>query len=362
MNVRRVRGSAALALSALVGAGAGVGAYAAAGVERGAAAARPAATATPAAATATTVTALYKQAAASVVEISTTSSEGFGPYGGGAREGVGSGFVYDTAGHVVTNAHVVDGADTVTVAFADGTQRHAEVIGTDESTDIAVLEVDAPADELKPLRLGGSGSVDVGEPVVAIGSPFGLEGTITAGIVSAVGRRITSPNGYAIAGAIQTDAAINHGNSGGPLLDADGRVIGVNAQIESDGGGSDGVGFAIPSDTVRSVVRQLLIDGRADHAYLGVQIADASPSRARQAGAPARPAVQLTAVVGGGPAARAGLQTGDVVTAVGGGSVTSSSSLQAAIAARRPGERVAVTLYRDGRRRTITVALGARPS
>src|SRR5919197_4497834 len=209
---------------------------------------------------------------------------------------IGSGFVYDTAGHVITNQHVVDGATSVRVTFWNGKTYTARVVGTDPSTDLAVLDVDAPSSVLFPLTLGDSSKVQVGDSVVAIGAPFGLAETVTAGIVSALHRQMTSPNNFAIDDSIQTDAAINHGNSGGPLLNQQGHVIGVNAQIESESGGNDGVGFAIPSNTVRSVVSQILATGKAEHAYLGVSL-DGNAEQAR-----------IAEVRTGGPAADAGLK------------------------------------------------------
>src|SRR5438128_6946816 len=183
---------------------------------------------------------IYRAAASGVVEITaTTSSSSSGspfPFGGGSgssqSSAVGSGFVYDSAGHIVTNQHVVDGATSVTVRFANGTRLKATVVGTDSSTDLAVLKVSSLPSGVTPLSLGSSSTLEVGDGVVAIGSPFGLEGTVTSGIVSALGREISAPDGYTIAGAIQTDAAINHGNSGGPLLDLEGKVVGVTSQIE----------------------------------------------------------------------------------------------------------------------------------
>jgi putative serine protease PepD len=190
----------------------------------------------------------------------------------------------------------------------------------------------------------------VGQGVVAIGSPFGLEETVTAGIVSALHREMTAPNNFTIADSIQTDAAINHGNSGGPLLTLDGKVIGVNAQIESDSGGSDGVGFAIPANTVRSIASQLIGTGSVKHAYLGVGIASASNG------------VKLTEVRTGTPAAQAGLQTGDVVTAVGGKQVRAADELGTAIDAKKPGDRVSITYTRNGASHTVTVTLAERPA
>ena len=190
------------------------------------------------------------------------------------------GFVYDTQGHVITNQHVVDGAQSVSVKFANGRTYSATVVGADPSTDLAVIDVDAPASVLKPLELGDSSAVEVGDGVIAIGSPFGLDQTVTTGIVSALHRQITSPNNFSIDNAIQTDAAINHGNSGGPLLDMDGDVIGVNSQIESDSGGNDGVGFAVPSNTISRIAGALIDNGSVEHAYLGVAIDDSSTSTA----------------------------------------------------------------------------------
>jgi putative serine protease PepD len=205
--------------------------------------------------------ALYRRAAPGVVDLQATVvvDTAFGKRSG---ESEGSGFVFDTRGDIVTNEHVVEGASAVTVRFHSGLTARATVVGSDSSTDVAVIRVHVAAPHLHPLRLGDSSTVRPGESVVAIGSPFGLPGTITAGIVSAVGRTITAPDGTPIGGAIQTDAAINSGNSGGPLLDAAGKVIGVDAQINSRSGGYEGVGFAIPANTVRRIVAPLLGSGR----------------------------------------------------------------------------------------------------
>src|SRR5262245_62065823 len=255
---------------------------------------------------------VYDRAAASVVEITVSSgNSGLGP---GGAQGQGSGFVYDREGHVVTNEHVVDGAESVSVRFSDGSSYDASVVGTDPSSDLAVLKVEgAPESLLRPLTLADSSRVVVGQPVVAIGSPFGLEGSLTSGIVSALHRQMTAPNGFGIDDSIQTDAAINHGNSGGPLLDLSGRVIGVNAQIECDSGGNDGVGFAVPSNTVRSVISQLLSGGQVRYAYLGVSVAPVSAAT----GATATGA-QITAVRSGTPAEDAGLRSGDVIVEIDG--------------------------------------------
>jgi putative serine protease PepD len=297
---------------------------------------------------------VYDRANPSVVEITVTSqTSAAGPMGSGTSQAQGSGFVYDTSGHVVTNAHVVDGAQSVEVRFSSGKTYDATVVGVDASTDLAVLKVDAPSSELRALELADSSQVGVGDVVVAIGSPFGLENSVTAGIVSALGRSMQAPNGYTINGAIQTDAAINHGNSGGPLLDLDGKVIGVNAQIESESGGSNGVGFAIPSNSVKSIVTRILEDGSVEHAYLGVAVAEPGDGTS---------GAQLAEVRSGGPAAGAGLQVGDVVTAVDGDAVASAADLQSAIDAHRPGDRVIIDYLRNGAHRTVTVTLGTRPS
>ena len=301
-----------------------------------------------------TIGEVYDRANASVVEITvTTQAPAQGPMGSGTAQAQGSGFVYDTTGHVITNAHVVDGAQSAKVRFADGKTYDATVVGVDASTDLAVLKVEAPSSALHPLELADSSQAAVGDVVVAIGSPFGLENSVTTGIVSALGRSMKAPNGYTITGSIQTDAAINHGNSGGPLLDLDGKVVGVNAQIESESGGNDGVGFAIPSSTVKSIVTQILEDGSVQHAYLGVSVTAAADGTA---------GAQLAEVRSGTPAAEAGLQAGDVLTAVDGDAVSSAAALQSAIDARKPGDRVILDYLRDGAHRTVTVTLGTRPS
>ena len=302
-----------------------------------------------------TVGDVYDHANASVVEITVTLNGGgeqLGP-GGGASQAQGSGFVYDANGHVVTNAHVVDGASSIQVRFPNGKSYDATVVGVDPSTDLAVIDVDAPSSAFTPLTLADSSAVSVGDEVVAIGSPFGLENTVTSGIVSALDRSMQAPNGYTINGAIQTDAAINHGNSGGPLLDLEGRVVGVNSQIESDSGGSDGVGFAVPSNTVKSIVSQLVAGGTVEHAYLGVGLTQAQGDVA---------GAQVSEVRSGTPAAGAGLQSGDVITSVDGDSVASVEELQSAIDGKKPGDTVELGYVRAGADHTVTVKLGTRPS
>jgi putative serine protease PepD len=293
---------------------------------------------------------IYRRAYKGVVQV-TVSSQADSPFGGSqTQRAQGSGLVYDSDGHIVTNQHVVDGAESISVRLWNGKTYSARVVGTDSSTDLAVLKIDAPSSVLVPLTLGNSDKVAVGDGVVAIGSPFGLAETVTSGIVSALHRQMTAPNGFAIDDSIQTDAAINHGNSGGPLLNQQGRVIGVNAQIESESGGNDGVGFAIPSNTVRSVVSQILATGKAEHAYLGVSL-DGNAAQAR-----------VAEVRSGTPAAEAGLKAGDVVTAIDGSKISSADDLQSVIGGKKPGDTISLTYTRDGKSHTVSVKLGTRPS
>jgi len=304
---------------------------------------------------------IYQRTNPGVVDIKVTTggsapTDNFGGPGGSGNgsgqesQAEGSGFVIDGDGHIATNQHVVDGANKITVTFADGTKASAKVVGTDSSTDVAVIKVDAPKSELHPLQFADSNGVLVGDGVVAIGSPFGLEGTVTTGIVSALNRTIQAPNNFTINGAIQTDAAINHGNSGGPLLDADGHVIGINAQIESDSGGNDGVGFAIPSSIVQRVAQQLISSGKVAHAYLGVQLSDGNGG------------AQVGQVVSGAPAADAGVRTGDVVTAIDGKTITGADALVTAVDGKKPGDTVTLKVRRGGSTSDIKVKLGTRPN
>ena len=353
-----------LAASALlIGAGAGVGSYAAFGGNGGKTTTvveQAAAQGSPTADTKTmSVNGVYRTAGPGVVEITTTTSSGssdspfpFGGSGSGRSQAQGSGFVYDSSGHIVTNDHVVAGATKVSVTLADGSKYSAKVVGTDPSTDLAVLKVDAPSSKLHPLSLGDSGKLEVGDGVVAIGSPFGLDETVTSGIVSALGRDISAQNNFTIPGVIQTDAAINHGNSGGPLLNMAGEVVGVNTQIESDSGGNEGVGFAVPSNTISQVVSKLVKGDKVAHPFLGVSIA----TPANQSGA------QVASVRNGSPADKAGLKAGDVIKSFGGETITSPDDLTAAVAAKQPGDKVSITFVRNGTTKTTEVTIGTRPS
>jgi putative serine protease PepD len=280
---------------------------------------------------------VYAAASSSVVSIRTGS-------------GSGTGFLVDGDGTIVTNAHVVGDASQVQVRFEDDGQLHtAQVLGVDESTDLAAIRVDASAaDGVRPLALADSDNAEVGEPVVAIGYPLGLDRTATAGIVSGLERQIEAPNGFSIDSVIQTDAPINPGNSGGPLLNSRGQVIGVNSQIATAAGG--GIGFAVPSNTVRDVLPQLEQGAAPEHAYLGV-----STTAAPNGGA------QVAEVTAGGPAADAGLQAGDMITEVDGDAVNDPDDVARAIDDNQPGDRVDVTVERGGSERTIEVTLGQRP-
>jgi putative serine protease PepD len=358
----RRRAAIVVAAAVLVGAGAGAGSYAA--VAGGDTTTTTNQTAVPGADAAATTTDLsvgqiYRSASKGVVEIAATGTSSANttpfPFGGSESQqsqAQGSGFVYDSSGHIVTNYHVVSGASSITVTLYDGSTYKATVVGRDGSTDLAVLKIDAPASKLHPLALADSSQVQVGDGVVAIGSPFGLAESVTSGIVSALNRTISSDNSYSIAGAIQTDAAINPGNSGGPLLNMQGQVIGVTSQIESQSGANDGVGFAISSNTVKSVASQLLDSGKAEHAFLGVSVQDAS----------SRSGARIASVTSGSPAATAGLKSGDVITTVDGETIRSADDLTSAVAAKQPGDRVNVTYIRGDSTKTTSVTLGTRAS
>ncbi len=322
---------------------------------------------------------IYASTGEGVVHVEAGSNAPSSPLGlGSGGVATGSGFVIDTEGHIVTNAHVVEGADEVEVTFGDGTEPvSAEVIGSDPSTDLALLLADAPSSELHPLALGSSSDIEVGAPVVAIGNPFGLDRTLTSGIVSAVHRQIQAPNSFTISEAIQTDAPINPGNSGGPLIDASGQVIGVNSQIATGGGnGSVGIGFAVPVDTVREVVKQLLESGEVSHAYLGLTVADVDADLADVLNLGVTSGALVQEVVPDGPAADAGIEEGegrvsvggadlaaggDVIVAIDGEPVESGDDVIAAVDAHQPGDQVEVELVRGDERITVTATLGDRP-
>ncbi len=302
----------------------------------------------------------------------TESPFGLPPERGGTASGTG--FVLDDEGFVLTNAHVVDRAKDVTVTFEEE-QVPAEIVGTDLSSDLAVLKVNPDEVELRPLPLGDSGSADVGDPVVAIGSPFGFESTVTTGIVSAIQREITAPNGFSIDNVIQTDASINPGNSGGPLLDSRGRVLGINSQIATGGAsGSVGVGFAVPVDTAKEIIPQLKEDGEVERAFLGVTTTDVTETIAEDFNLDTDQGALVQDVVPGGPAEKAGLKAGstetaqglvaggDIIVTVDGDEIAESADVAEAIEDNQPGDSVEVEFIRDGETETVDVELGERPT
>jgi len=378
MHLPRTPILAALAAAIAVGAGGGVAIYAAATSNTRTVVRQVTVdNASPASSTSSlSIGQIYKRSYKGVVEITVTSTQNSSPFGNSQTQTAqGSGFVYDTDGHIITNQHVVDGASSISVKFWNGATYKATVVGTDASTDLAVIKVSAPSSLLVPLTLGDSDKLAVGDGVVAIGSPFGLEETVTSGIVSALHREMTSPNRFTIPDSIQTDAAINHGNSGGPLLDLSGHVIGVNAQIESDSGGNDGVGFAIPSKTVKSVVSGLLANGKVEHAFLGVSSVTIPSSVAADLSLTA--GAEVATVRNGTPAAKAGLRAatgtrtvngqdyptgGDVITAVDGEKISTVEALIAAVSAKKPGDTISITYFRGGKSHTARVTLTSRPS
>jgi S1-C subfamily serine protease len=290
----------------------------------------------------------------------------------------GSGFVIDHTGRILTNAHVVQGAVKVSVQLADKKMVNANVIGKDASSDLALLKINPDGVDLHPLTLGTDQGIHVGDPTIAIGNPFGLDRTLTTGVVSAIQRQIKAPNGFTIEHVIQTDAALNPGNSGGPLLDSAGRVIGVNSQIETggNGNGSVGIGFAVPIDTAKQVIPQLERNGKVQHAFLGLVSATIDPSLARL-NLPVSSGALVQSVQSGGPADKAGIKGGDVsaqingnpielggdvIVALDGKPITSADDLATAIGDKHPGDQVKITLVRNGKRKVVSVTLGSRPS
>jgi putative serine protease PepD len=309
--------------------------------------------------------ALYASASPGVVDItskgiSSSSEQQQSPFGGAPQQqqestATGTGFVVDAEGHIVTAAHVVDGASSITLKFADGTTRTATVTGKDDATDVAVLKFDPSGLKLHPLKLASSASLQVGDSVAAIGDPFGYARSISTGIVSGVDRTISAPNGFTVAHAVQTDAALNPGNSGGPLLNANGEVVGIVDQIATDGSAdqSSGVGFAVPIDLVKSSLTELKAGDKVQHAYLGIATSDL---------ASAATGAVIGQVSAGGPAAGGGVKAGDVITKLGDTTIKSSSDLVAAIADHRPGDKVVLTIRRGSDTIERTVTLGTQPA
>jgi len=317
-------------------------------------------------------------------QLEPTETESLNPFGeaepqsGGVA--TGSGFVIDGEGHILTNNHVIEGASKVTVKLGDSEKTYdAEVVGADPGTDIALLEVHAPSDQLHPLTLGKSDAMEVGDPVVAIGNPFGLDRTVTSGIVSALQRQIEAPNGFSISHVIQTDAAINPGNSGGPLINSSGEVIGINAQIATGGGGNGnvGIGFAIPIDTVRAEIEQLKTKGEVEHAFIGISGGTVTSELAKALNLPVDEGVIVQAVIKDGPADKAGLEAGgtsatingqevrlggDIITEVDGKKLKSMEQLVEIIQEHKPGDELELKIVRDGKEKTANVTLGTQPA
>jgi putative serine protease PepD len=294
-------------------------------------------------------------------------------------EATGSGFVIDKAGTILTNAHVVNGATKVTVQFAGKKSVDAKVLGKDESTDLALLKVDPAGLDLAPLTLGSSKGVEVGDPAIAIGNPFGLERTLTTGVISAVQRTIQAPNNFEIDDVLQTDAPINPGNSGGPLIDATGKVIGINSQIATGGNGSNGsvgIGFAVPIDTAKKIIPELRQSGRVDRGYLGIGSLTVDKTLA-DLNLPVDHGALVQSVTPGGPADKAGIRAGDlsatldnhaiqlggdIITKIDSKEIRTRDDLEAAVVDRKSGDKVKVTLYRAGKVKTVEVTLGERPN
>jgi S1-C subfamily serine protease len=330
--------------------------------------------------------AIYKTEAPGVVTLVALSGGSQNAFGS-PSEALGSGFLVDADGYIATNAHVITNdsgtaAQQVYAEFADGNRLPARIVGTDPDSDIGLVKVDpsklrGPGAKVQPLPFGSTSELRVGDPVVAIGSPFGEQQSLSTGVVSALNRDIESLTNFAIGNAIQTDAAINHGNSGGPLLDGAGKVIGVNSQIRSTGGGGEGVGFAIPVETVKRSVAQLRAKGRVDYAYLGISSVTLYPQLAQRLGLNVLNGALVDRTVAGGPAAKAGLHGadshitfqgipkipvgGDVIVAVDGKKLGGAQDVSDLIGVHSPGDVVKLRVIRNHASRTIDVTLGKRP-
>jgi S1-C subfamily serine protease len=336
-----------------------------------------------------TVDEIYKADGDGVAFIESTipaeeSSEGFNPFiepesqGGGTA--TGSGIVIDDKGHILTNNHVIEGADKIEVKLGESDHEYtAEVVGTDPASDLALIQVEAPSKELDALTLGDSDQMEVGDPVVAIGNPFGLDRTVTSGIVSALQRQIQAPNGFSIDNVIQTDAAINPGNSGGPLINSAGEVIGINSQIETGGGndGNVGIGFAIPINTAKEVIHELETKGSVEHAYLGITGGTITSELAKAFNLPVKQGVLIQSVEKGGPADKAGIEGGstpvtiegaevtvggDIVIEADGKKITNMEQVSELVNQKKPGDEVTLKYLREGKEKTATVTLGTRPA
>ena len=314
---------------------------------------------------------IYQQDGPGVVDILVKAKSSSGSanslFGGGGQyeEGEGAGVVYNDKGYILTDEHVIANAVKVVVTFENGTKTPAKVIGSDASSDVGVIKVNVPSSELHPIKFANSDSAQVGDPVVAIGSPFSLPETVTSGIVSQTQRTIQAPNGYYIPDAVQTDAAINPGNSGGPLLNAQGEVLGLNDQIETDSqntttgeGQNAGIGFATPSNEDQQIAGQIIAGKTVQHAYLGI----ATPSSEQNLlSTKTSKGVTVSKVQTGGPAAKAGLEVNDLITKINGTPVTSYDQLISVIARYTPGQTVTLTIVRDGQTKQVKVTFANRP-
>jgi S1-C subfamily serine protease len=319
---------------------------------------------------------VYKRAAPSVVNITSTVVERDFFFGLVPREGAGSGAIIDSKGYILTNNHVIKDAKRIEVTISDGSKWRGRLVGTDPDDDLAVIQIEAPADRLHPIALGSSQDLQVGQTVLAIGNPFGLGETLTTGIISSLGRSIRSEGGVLMEDLIQTDAAINPGNSGGPLLDSDGKVIGINTAIFAPSGGNVGIGFAIPADEAKRIIPDLVEKGYVAHPWMGVSLFPLTPGVAKAVDLSVSRGALIVEVLRGGPADKAGLRGGakmvqvgnamlpvggDVVTALNGEAVNSSDELVRRIRKYRPGDQVKLRILRDGKPQDVPLTLGEKP-
>jgi S1-C subfamily serine protease len=325
-----------------------------------------------------TVEEIYKADGPGVVFIQAkVGQQSNSPFGTGqSGTATGSGFVIDMKGNILTNAHVVEGASEIAVRFGDGNLIPATLVGQDPSTDLALIRVNPKSAKLHPLPLGDSSKIQVGDPAIAIGNPFGFDRTVTTGIISALQRQIEAPNHFTINNVIQTDAAINPGNSGGPLLNAQGQVIGINSQIATGGNGNGnvGIGFAVPINTAKSAIPQLEKSGRVAHAFLGVTTAAVTSDDAKSLNLPTSKGALVQEVTEGSPADKAGLKAGgtqlssglvaggDTIVKVAGKAVTKPDDIAAVLATKKPGDEVVVQFYRGSKLQSTKVTLGNRPA